>query len=116
MILILPELPPPLHACFVNARGPGRVKSPRYNAWIQLCLFKLGRQQLIPGQVLVEYVFCRPDKRKRDLGNMEKAVSDILVKMNVIEDDSLIMDMRLRWGGDGPPVIITVEAWHGQPP
>ena len=39
-------------------------------------------------------------------------MSDLLVKMKIIDDDSLIMDLRLRWGG-ADAVRITVEPWRG---
>jgi crossover junction endodeoxyribonuclease RusA len=53
---------------------------------------------MLDGHVTVVYTFARPDKRKRDLGNLEKAVSDILVKMGVIQDDSFIQKITLQWG------------------
>ncbi len=118
--LTLPELPPPLSACFNNARGPGRVKSKRYRAWIELCRYQHsidgwnGRD--CSGPVAVEYRYCRPrnadgqeSRVKRDLGNLEKATSDMLVALGVIEDDSLIHDLRLTWGAT-EPVEITVRA------
>ena len=121
----LPERPPPLSACFTNAaprfvKGGGRSKAhigrkmtKRYAAWIRHCMLTVGHVGKVPGPVAVDYRFARPDKRKRDLGNLEKAVSDLLVKMKVIEDDSLIQDLRLRWLGDAP-VRITVTPWRGE--
>jgi Holliday junction resolvase RusA-like endonuclease len=51
----------------------------------------------------------RPDKRRRDLGNLEKAVSDILVSQNIIEDDCLCEWMEIRWVEDGPECQIIIE-------
>ena len=114
MIIELPELPPPLSACFINVFPRGRAASPRYRAWKKLIhvtlASRLGRADIpIPGPVQVEYHFRRPDKRRRDLGNMEKATSDILVSLGVIEDDSLIHDLRMRWGSDAA-VTIKIES------
>ena len=54
------------------------------------------------------YEFGRPDKRRRDVANYEKAVSDILVTAGVIEDDSLIEEITLRWADvEGVEVTIT---------
>jgi Holliday junction resolvase RusA-like endonuclease len=51
----------------------------------------------------------RPDKRKRDLGNLEKAISDILVSQNIIQDDCLCEWMEIRWVESGPECQITIE-------
>ena len=60
----------------------------------------------------VEYAAGRPDKRRRDIGNIEKILSDRLQKSDVIEDDKDIHDMRLRWDDDVPPgrVRVTIES------
>jgi len=59
------------------------------------------------GKVKVLYEFGRPDKRRRDVANYEKAVSDLLTTYAVIEDDSLIEEMTLRWADvDGVKVTI----------
>lgn len=63
----------------------------------------------ITADVAVDYIFKRPDKRRRDVGNLEKAVSDLIVAAGILEDDSQIVDIRLRWGQpDDGMVQITV--------
>ena len=39
----------------------------------------------------------KPDKRKRDVSNIEKAVSDLLVKHGVLEDDDRITRNTQEW-------------------
>lgn len=39
----------------------------------------------------------RPDKRRRDISNLEKIVSDSLTKAGVIEDDSLAEAVLMLW-------------------
>lgn len=52
----------------------------------------------------------RPDGRRRDLGNLEKAVSDLLVEMQVIADDSLIEMFSMEWvSGDLAGVSVFLE-------
>jgi crossover junction endodeoxyribonuclease RusA len=46
----------------------------------------------------VEIEAWRPDKRKRDLDNLLKAVLDSLAHAGVFEDDSQIVDLRIYWG------------------
>ena len=127
LVLHLP-LPPPLSACFKNARcqkriggklkqWTGRVKTARYEAWIDEAGLAL-RAELreprcwpsfpISTPVRAEYQFGRPDKRRADVANKEKAVSDLLVRAGILVDDSQIVDLRLRWANvDG--VVITIR-------
>ena len=112
LILHLP-LPPPLSALTKNVDRVGRPKTKRYNAWISLAFFRAREQRPYPrfgkANVTADYQFGRPDNRVRDLGNLEKATSDLLVRLNVIEDDSQIVDLRMRWANvDG--AIVTVRA------
>jgi crossover junction endodeoxyribonuclease RusA len=94
-------IPPSVNALYRNAPGKGRVKTERYRTWIQAAGWDVRDQkpEHQPGQVAVCYRLPWPtDKRKRDLGNYEKALSDLLVLHNVIEDDSKIVDLRLVYG------------------
>lgn len=47
--------------------------------------------------VQVHYRFGNPDKRRRDLANLEKAPSDLLVACGVLKDDSLIHRLVMEW-------------------
>ena len=56
----------------------------------------------------------RPDKRRRDLGNLEKVVSDFLQDMKIIEDDSLAESILLEWRDDLPaPAVVVVSKKRG---
>ena len=110
--LFLPY-PPTLNNLFVNAPGRGRVASPEYRAWQLVAGLKINRQRPtpVPGKVRVTYEFRKPDNIRRDLGNLEKAASDLLVKQGVIEDDCLIEEITLRWVRDVPwEARVTVRA------
>ncbi len=52
----------------------------------------------IKGRLEVTYSVNPPDRRKRDIGNLEKAVSDALHKCGVIEDDSQIDRLHILRG------------------
>ena len=98
-------LPPPLSACFTNNARAGRVKTKRYKAWIKEATFALHEElrrdrfwrKTITVDVCASYQFGKPDKRKQDVANREKAVSDLLVRAGILADDSQIVDLRLRW-------------------
>jgi crossover junction endodeoxyribonuclease RusA len=55
----------------------------------------------IKGRLEVTYTVSPPDRLRRDLGNVEKAISDALHKCGVIEDDSQIDALHILRG----PVI-----------
>ena len=98
--LVLP-FPPSTNGLFSGKKR--RFPSPRYKAWQIEANKALAYQSPLPrfdGPVFVGLAFGRPDKRRRDLGNLEKAVTDQLVKNGVLEDDSLIEELRLCWSPD----------------
>jgi len=49
------------------------------------------------GKLCVEIEAYRPDKRRRDLDNLLKAVLDGCTHAGVWEDDSNIVDLRIYW-------------------
>lgn len=110
----LPEVPS-VNNLYLNIRGRGgRVKTPQYRAWIEEAALKLNSQRvpLIRGKYFLLATFARKDKRRRDLGNKEKALSDILVSQGVIEDDSLAQEITLRWDQTGSIKGCRVELRH----
>ena len=111
-VILLPALPPPLSACFNNIPKRGRVKSKRYKKWIKECGWALATdpKDKIEGEVRVDYAFLRPNKRRQDVANREKATSDLLVSLGYIEDDSYISDMRLHWV-DELPAPVEIRIW-----
>ena len=62
-----------------------RYKSFEASAGWQLAMIK--PDEPIEGPVRVEAVFYVPDRRRRDLTNLEESIDDILVKYGVIADD-----------------------------
>lgn len=115
----LPMTPIPLSACFKNARRNGRIKTERYTEWIvENAMYvkkhspdALGRKGYPRhiGSVCVHYVIQRPDNRKRDLDNMLKALNDLLVHLQIIKDDSAIVDLRIRYGNPDAPVLVMIH-------
>ncbi|MBP3955418.1 RusA family crossover junction endodeoxyribonuclease [Gemmata sp. G18] len=105
--------PPSVNNLFVNnPRTGGRFPSSRYKAWQADALEALLKQpdrfhrHVEPVEVL--YAFGRPDKRARDVFNLEKVVSDFLVKRAILADDSLIHRGTVEWGHT-PGVTVTIE-------
>lgn len=95
--------PPSVNGLFSGKER--RYTADHYKTWKSKAVKCLTNAPMVVGPVNVTYTFTKPknkdgstNKTKRDLGNLEKAVSDILVKMSVIEDDSLIQRIILQWG------------------
>ena len=119
------SLPVPIYLPFppsVNkiwrAVGGRNIKSQPYRQWQAEAGWELARQRPEKhlGPVKVEMGFTMPDKRRRDLDNLWKAVGDLLVTHQVIQrDDCLfVKDLRAYVANDKSPgvsvVIIPLEA------
>lgn len=93
-IIDLP-LPPSVNNLFVNAGKRGRVISKPYKAWRDVAGWQLARQR--PGAIKGRYaleIYIQSDARA-DIGNLEKACSDLLVAHRVIEDDALAWALHI---------------------
>ena len=79
----------------------------RHAEWAILQQAK-GRKITGPYRLTVNLV--RPDKRKRDIDNLFKAVSDSLVHMGIIESDHLCERLEAGWVKSGPECEILLES------
>lgn len=107
MTLNLP-IPPSVNA-LSRAFGRRVIKSKVYRDWQAAAGWSLVDQK--PGRVAGHYAlqvrFCRRETRA-DLGNLEKAVSDLLQEHGVIANDRLAQRILLEWGAAaGCEVIVT---------
>ena len=112
MIKIVLPFPPSVNRLWRATKGGKVYRSPQYVAWRKLAMWQLVGQvkgKKVTSAYKLTILAVRPDKRKRDLGNLEKAVSDILVSQNIIEDDCLCEWMEIRWVEDGPECQIIIE-------
>lgn len=97
MIRLSLPYPPSVNGLTFNA-SKGRVKTPEYRAWIEEASIAIkDTHRLGIGAYYLSICARRPDKRRRDLGNIEKAVSDLLVMHGVVEDDCLAERITLQW-------------------
>lgn len=105
--------PPSVNAMFADGRTR-RVKSQKYADWILEAGYALNRQRPAPirGKVNLAYVVQEGfDKRRRDVGNYEKAVTDLLVKHGVIEadDNTIVREINLKWSNAVEGIHITIS-------
>jgi crossover junction endodeoxyribonuclease RusA len=86
---------PSTNNLFLNVAGRGRVKSPKYRAWIEEAGYVLNGYQHTPIHGPVHVTICIPDKTRGDLDNRAKATLDLLVSRGLIEDDKHIRSLHL---------------------
>lgn len=93
--------PPSVNQLFANIPGKGRVKTAAYRAWIAAAgwMIKAQRPQPIRGKYNL-LILVGPTRA--DLGNCEKAVSDLLQALGVIENDRLGEEIALKRSDDVP--------------
>ena len=105
------DLPPSVNNLFGAAkaspagrgrRGPRRHRTPDYNAWIALAGVQVNLQRkgapTFRLAVAIELSFS--ETSGADLDNLAKAPIDLLVKQQVLEDDSkrIVRRIVLAWG------------------
>jgi crossover junction endodeoxyribonuclease RusA len=88
----------------IHGYGRGRVyRSSEYKAWIaEANVAWLQQRNRLPvkrikGRYTLEVLVYPPDKRQRDVGNLEKVVSDFLQMIEVIENDYLSKWVKFEW-------------------
>lgn len=100
---ILP-MPPSVNGLYADRPG-GRRKTKKYKAWIEeagwMIQTQADRHHRHTGKVTLLLQVRRPDNRRRDLANLEKATSDLLVRHGILADDSLIERSHLEWVYEG---------------
>lgn len=106
--------PPSVNNLFINV-GRGRVRSPRYKLWAAKAAEKLLSQHPLrfKGPVELHYQFQEgQDRRKRDLANLEKATTDLLVEHGVIEsdDNTVVRVISMCWSRDVVGARVTVTS------
>lgn len=93
--------PPSVNGLFLNVPGRGRVRAPKYDAWYAQArwtvMSKIGLRRLA-GPVSLT-ISIGEKKVRGDLDNRCKALIDLLVSCNVIDDDdkSVVRRILLEW-------------------
>lgn len=112
MITLILPFPPSVNRLWRATKGGGVYRSPKYTEWRTRAMWQLSAQakgKKVEGPYKLTILAVRPDKRKRDLGNLEKAISDILVTLNIVEDDCLCEWIEAKWVNTGPECKVIIE-------
>ena len=91
--------PPSVNNLFAGKRR--RYPTKRYQQWRTHAGWMLRQQKprYPQGRVDLDIELVAPDRRPRDAGNYEKACTDLLVSMGVLEDDAArcVRGVTARW-------------------
>lgn len=106
--LVLPY-PPSANRLWTRTRR-GMRRTDEYKSWIEECQLATIRQRGKPieSHYCLNVVADRPDKRRRDLDNLLKPVSDGLVHSGVIPDDHMCVAIQAAWD-DCPELFETIK-------
>lgn len=112
MISVQLPKPPTVNQLYANVPGKGRVKTARYRTWLNAAGWdlKAARCDRIAGPVAVHYLV--PDSARFDGANLEKAISDLLVEHELIDDDRYIKDYRITKTLPGDAKHVIVRVWR----
>ena len=109
-IYLLP-FPPSVNRLW-RFNGPRMYRTKVYTDWAEDSVRHLQQQQMPPAPIdypiAIELAVGQPDKRKRDIDNVNKAVLDLLEHVDILENDHYVHDLRSYWSDKvvGVQVII----------
>lgn len=115
VVICLP-MPPTTNNLFASTKGT-RYRTSEYNDWIREAGLRLNRQRppQTRGMVSLLIEVAEPKtSRQQDLGNREKATTDLLVRHLVIEGDDqrYVRELNMRWA-DIQGVRVTIRPLAG---
>jgi Holliday junction resolvase RusA-like endonuclease len=88
--------------------GKRLVKSDEYHSWLNECGWEIKLQRAKPVQGDYRLRIEVLNESRCDLDNIVKAVSDLLQKMQIIENDRLCRGLIMEWVTSGPALRVTV--------
>lgn len=113
--LVQLELPYPVstNALWMRSSTTGKtIKTPRYSKWFRAAGTELAIQH--PGCVHGRYsleVLIERKLGRRDIDNVIKSLSDLLVANQVVDDDSLAQRITLEWSDTIRGAWVTIRKW-----
>jgi len=104
--------PPSANTYYRNFNGRMLLskKGREYKQSVALECYRKGLPKQMTGRLVVDILATVPDKRKRDIDNLHKALLDSLAGVGVFRNDEQIDDLRIRRVGVAKPggVAVTI--------
>ena len=116
--ITISEMPPSANSLRKSFIKDGKVfsaKSDQYAVWREATLWEIANQRAgrVEGPYSLSIAAQRHwrSRRARDIDNIIKPISDVLVKAGVIEDDFLAESVFARWADhlDGKAAVVIVQ-------
>ncbi|MCR4299734.1 MAG: RusA family crossover junction endodeoxyribonuclease [Gallionella sp.] len=111
-VLLLPYPPSVNHYWLLNCGGGRRIcdAGKRFRLAVQLIMNRSGVESM-PGRLSVEIIASPPDKRRRDVDNLLKAILDALQHAGLYADDNAIDVLKICRGDviKGGSLLVKVE-------
>lgn len=105
--------PPSANRLWRNVKGR-MVKSAEYRTWLSAAVASCRGAVNVPGPYHLTITATRPDRRRRDIDNLIKPVSDALCAAGVVDDDSAALSVYAAWRDDAPvkhgALLVSVRA------
>lgn len=109
-------LPPPIsvnamYRSFAMGKRLATIKSQKYRDWIREAgdMLEAQKPACVPGYYAIGIAV--PAKTRVDIGNVEKAVSDLLQTHNVIENDRLCERIEI-WRGAEDRMLVSIRKFE----
>lgn len=107
-------IPPSSNELYANAKLPsrGRFKTKKYREWIEAAGWQLQAQPRAAFSGPFRIRVLVNDKMRGDVGNREKAATDLLVAHRVVPDDRFAQSVSVERSADVEPgrCILIVES------
>lgn len=111
MVIVTLPYPPSANRLWRAVKGR-QIKSAEYRTWIVAAVAACGGAGTLVGPYRLRLIADRPDKRRRDIDNLLKPVSDALKAAGVVQDDSDAVSVSAEWSGEvlpGGRVVVGLE-------
>jgi len=96
-IIIYMPRPPSLNKLWISVPGKKRVRSPAYNAWATTAGWEVKRQIVGMAPIACRFnLTIHVPISRRDTGNWEKAIGDLLQTVGVVTNDGNVHELIVR--------------------
>ena len=109
MIQLTLPLAPSVNALW-RITGSRMYKTKLYKDWLEEAgwMIKQQTKQTIDGEYAL-HIRTKKTNKRRDLDNILKATSDLLVNLHIVEDDSQCVALAAEWAKEATePMVVTI--------